>query len=97
MSYLIAIGQEPGNSIDGVTVENNYLDYSGAYGPFYPPSGRNLTFMSNVDMVSGHLIGAPLAKGQGAMNWPSISGIPSSLSELSCQAKVLTVPVWWAR
>jgi len=58
MSYSIAVGQNPGNRINGVLVENNYIDYSGAYGAFYPPSGSNLTFTGNVNMVSGRPIAA---------------------------------------
>lgn len=58
MSYSIAVIQNPGNVINGVTVEGNYIDCSGAYGPFYPPSGRNLTFRGNVDMLTGRLLGS---------------------------------------
>jgi hypothetical protein len=60
-SYLIAVRQDAGNVINGVIVENNYLDASGAYGPFYPPNGANLTFRNNWDMVTGSPL-APLLR-----------------------------------
>ena len=57
-SYLVAIRQDRGrNLVDGVTVRSNYLDSTGAYGPFYPyTGGRNISFIGNVDMVKGGLI-----------------------------------------
>jgi hypothetical protein len=58
-SYLIIVRQDAGNVINGVIVENNYLDASGAYGPFYPPTGANLTFRNNWDMVTGSPIAPP--------------------------------------
>src|SRR5215469_10344631 len=36
MSYSIAVQQWAGNTINGVVVDDNYIDYSGAYGAFYP-------------------------------------------------------------
>jgi hypothetical protein len=61
MSYSVAVIQDPGgnNAINGATVANNYIDHSDAYGPFYPPSGKNLTFSGNVDMTTGKTIPAP--------------------------------------
>jgi hypothetical protein len=61
MSYSIAVGQDrdPGNTIDGVVVAHNYIDFSGAYGPFYPPTGTNLAFVDNVNMLTGTRIAAP--------------------------------------
>jgi hypothetical protein len=59
MSYSIAVGQTSDSEVDGVVVANNYLDVRGAYGPFYPPTGRRLSFVGNVDAASGRLIGAP--------------------------------------
>jgi len=59
MSYSIAVIQSPGNTINGVVVGSNYIDYRGAYGPFYPPSGSNLTFTGNVDLATGTQILSP--------------------------------------
>jgi hypothetical protein len=60
MSYSIAVLQEPGNTIDGVIVGNNYIDSSDAFGPiFFPIGGTNLTYTGNVDMPSGTAIPAP--------------------------------------
>ena len=61
MSYSIFVGQDPGpgNAIDGVLVGHNYIDFSGAYGPFYPPTGSNIAFVDNVNMVTGARIAAP--------------------------------------
>jgi hypothetical protein len=59
MSYSIAVIQNSGNTINGAVVDNNYIDYSGAYGPFYPPSGSNLTFCGNVNMATGATIASP--------------------------------------
>ncbi len=53
-SYLIVIRQDAGtNVIDGVDIHGNYLDTTGAYGPFYPPTGSNVTFTDNWNMVTG--------------------------------------------
>ncbi|MFL5253106.1 MAG: right-handed parallel beta-helix repeat-containing protein [Rhodopila sp.] len=59
MSYSVAVIQDSGNTINGAVVSNNYIDYSGAYGPFYPPSGSNLTFGGNVNMSTGATIATP--------------------------------------
>jgi hypothetical protein len=60
MSYSIYVGVGSGpNTIDGVVVANNYIDFSGAYGPFYPPSGNHLTYAGNVDMYHGRLLPSP--------------------------------------
>jgi hypothetical protein len=60
MSYSIFVGADPGpNTIDGVVVANNYIDFSGAYGPFYKPSGSRLIYSGNVDMTRGRLLGSP--------------------------------------
>jgi hypothetical protein len=59
MSYSIAIQQGSGNTINGVTVNDNYIDFSGAWGPFYPPSGKDLVFDGNMDMVAGTRIVPP--------------------------------------
>lgn len=64
MSYSIAIQQAVGNAINGVVVRDNYIDFSGAWGPFYPPGGSKLTFSGNVDMVTGTRISPP----SGAVN-----------------------------
>jgi hypothetical protein len=59
MSYSIAVIQDSGNVIDGAVVSNNYIDATGAYGPFYPPSGSNLTFTRNVNMKAGTMFSSP--------------------------------------
>jgi hypothetical protein len=60
MSYSIFVGAASGpNTIDGVVVANNYIDFSGAYGPFYKPTGSHLTFTGNVDMSRGGLLPGP--------------------------------------
>jgi hypothetical protein len=62
MSYSIAIGvdRQAGNTIDGVLVGHNYIDFSGAYGPVYlPPSGSNLAFVDNVNLQTGTRIASP--------------------------------------
>ena len=60
MSYSIFVGAASGpNTIDGVVVANNYIDFSGAYGPFYKPTGSHLTYTGNVDMSRGGLLPAP--------------------------------------
>jgi hypothetical protein len=74
MSYSIAVIQNAGDTINGATVNNNYIDYSGAYGPFYPPSGSNLTFSGNVNMATGATIASP----DGTSSGGSSSGGTSS-------------------
>ncbi len=60
MSFSIFVGAASGpNTIDGVVVANNYIDFSGAYGPFYKPTGSHLTYTGNVDMISGRLLPGP--------------------------------------
>jgi hypothetical protein len=60
MSYSIFVGVASGpNTIDGVVVANNYIDFSGAYGPFYKPAGSHLLYTGNVDMSRGGLLPAP--------------------------------------
>jgi hypothetical protein len=53
MSYSIAVIQNSGNTINGAAITNNYIDVTGAYGPFYPPSGSNLTFSGNTNIKTG--------------------------------------------
>jgi hypothetical protein len=62
MSYSIAVVQSSGNTIDGVLVRDNYIDYSGAYGPFYRPSGINVVFDHDIDLNTGNVIPNPLLK-----------------------------------
>lgn len=59
MSYAIALIQRPENTIDGAVVANNFIDFSGAYGAFYPPGGGNIAFVDNVNMVTGARIASP--------------------------------------
>jgi hypothetical protein len=76
MSYSIAVGQDAGNTVDGVSVIDNYIDYSGAYGPFYSPSGTNLTYSGNIDLSTGAVIGAPT--GTHASDVVGVSATPGS-------------------
>ncbi len=63
MSYSIFVGAASGpNTVDGVAVANNYIDFSGAYGPFYPPTGSHLTYTGNVDMTRGALLVSPQSR-----------------------------------
>jgi hypothetical protein len=60
MSFSIFVGAASGpNTIDGVVVANNYIDFSGAFGPFYKPTGSRLTYTGNIDMSRGGLLPAP--------------------------------------
>jgi hypothetical protein len=60
MSYSIFVGADPGNNtVDGVVIANNYIDFSGAYGPFYPPHGNRLNYTGNVDMTHGGQLPSP--------------------------------------
>jgi len=59
MSYSVAVGGSSPNVLNGVVVSNNYIDATGAYGPFYPPSGRNLTFTNNIDLITGKAFASP--------------------------------------
>jgi hypothetical protein len=62
MSCSIAIMEGVGNVLDGVRVEDNRLDFRGAYYPFYPPSGSHVVFSGNTDMVTGQPVSAPPLK-----------------------------------
>ena len=59
ITFSIAVQQWSGNTINGVVVDDNYLDYAGSYGPFYTPTGSNLTYTGNVNMSTGALIASP--------------------------------------
>jgi hypothetical protein len=60
MSFSIFVGAASGpNTVDGVVVANNYIDFSGAFGPFYPPTGSHLTYTGNIDMSHGGLLASP--------------------------------------
>ncbi len=59
MSYSIAVQQASGNKIDSVVVAGNYIDCTGAYGPFYTPTGSRLAFVGNVNMTTGSQIPSP--------------------------------------
>ena len=59
MSYSIAVQQLPGNTINGVVVDDNYVNSSNAFGPFYTPTGSNIAFSGNLDMTSDAQIASP--------------------------------------
>jgi hypothetical protein len=81
MSYSIAVLQSTGNTIDGVVVEDNYIDFSGAYGAFYGLRGEQTTlpahviFSNNVNMLNGAIIAAP--KGAMASNLMLVTATPA--------------------
>jgi hypothetical protein len=60
MSYLIAIQNQTGTAgaNNTGTVENNYVDPTGAWGVFYPIGGTNYTVSGNVDMTTGKTVGS---------------------------------------
>jgi hypothetical protein len=57
VSYLMYIVGNPAGSsvpvVDGVNVNNNYMDPSGAYGAFYPISGTDINLSNNITLVPG--------------------------------------------
>lgn len=62
-SYLIAIrAGGPDNRVERVRVENNFLDPSGAYGPFYPLTGTDIALSNNRSLITGRLLEAPKPK-----------------------------------
>ncbi len=76
MSFAIAVLQAPGNAIDGVVIDDNYIDPSNAFGAFYTPSGSNLTFSANVDMTTGVQIAHP--SGTASSDVSSVTVSPAS-------------------
>jgi T5SS/PEP-CTERM-associated repeat protein len=65
-SFLIAVHQAPGSGdiVNGVNVQDNFLDSTGAYGAIYSaPTGSNLAFIGNVDLTNGATIAAPQGTG----------------------------------
>ena len=59
MSYVIAVTQQAGSTLNGALVQDNYIDFSSSYGPFYTPSGSGLVFSGNVNLKNGSVIGNP--------------------------------------
>src|SRR5260370_14407167 len=59
VSYPRFVRQDSGNVINGAVVQANYLDTTGPFGPFYPPSGSSLTYTNNVNMVTGAHYASP--------------------------------------
>jgi hypothetical protein len=76
MSYSIAVIQDPGNTLDGAVVAHNYIDHRGAFGPTYPPSGSNLTYFGNVNMVTGSQI--PTPNGASSSNVLGVTATPAN-------------------
>ena len=58
-----------------MVVADNYLDVRGAYGPFYPPTGRGLSFVGNVDVATGRPFPAP--PGTSATDVLAVTVVPS--------------------
>jgi hypothetical protein len=79
MSYSIALQQGSGNTINGAVVDDNYIDFSGAYGPIYPPGGSQLTFVGNVNMTTGAQIASP--SGTSSSDVSSVNASPASGTE----------------
>ena len=77
-SLNIGVFQDPSNTMQGVVVSNNYLDPTGAYDAFgsggSAPSGSNLTFTNNVNMVTG----GQTAPGSGTFNKSDVSSVTAS-------------------
>lgn len=63
--YLIAVRQDASSTLNGIHVDQNFLDPTGGWGPFYPPSGSNLWYGTNMDLVDGAGIPAPNGANQG--------------------------------
>ena len=60
ISYPMAVYQASGyGAVNGAIVQDNYIDASGAYGPFYPPAGSGFTFTGNVNLVTGAQFASP--------------------------------------
>ena len=59
LSYMMDIGTS--GSSTTATVQDNYLDVSGAYGAFYPSvtSSTSTTYSNNVNMLNGLIFLAP--------------------------------------
>jgi hypothetical protein len=74
MSYLIAVAVT-----SGAVVDDNYIDFTGAYGPFYPPSGSNLTFSGNVNLTTGAQLASP--SGTSSTDVSSVTASPVSGTE----------------
>jgi T5SS/PEP-CTERM-associated repeat protein len=91
-SFLIAIHQVPGDGdlVDGVNVQDNFLDSTGAYGPFYgAATGGDLAFIGNVDLTTGSEIPGPL--GTSATNVVYIIASPGAGSATVGTQVTLTV------
>jgi len=65
MSYMIhgsthVSGPDPNTTLMGSPIlSNNYMDFSGAYGPFYGQSFVGWSVSGNVDMKTGNIITTP--------------------------------------
>ena len=68
--------QWSGTTINGVVVDDNYLDYASSYGPFYAPTGSNLTYSDNVNMTTGAIIASP--SGTSSSDVSSVTAFPAS-------------------
>jgi hypothetical protein len=59
MSCSVAIKQGAGSLINGAQVSENYIDYRGAYYPFYPPTGKHVKFLHNINLRTGEVVLPP--------------------------------------
>ena len=49
-SYVIAPTEDIGASLSGLTMLNNFVDWTGAYGPIYPSNGSGFRCSGNIDI-----------------------------------------------
>jgi len=49
-SYVLAPTQDSGVTLSGVNMSNNFVDWTGGYGPMYPSKGTGFTCSGNVDL-----------------------------------------------
>ena len=54
--YEIALHGYSGGVLSGVSVQDNYLDTSGAFGAFYITNASGVTASNNVDMTTSDIV-----------------------------------------
>ena len=55
-SYVLAPTQDSGATLSGVNMSNNFVDWTGGYGPMYPSKGTGFICSGNVDVYRGSTI-----------------------------------------
>ena len=78
-SYLLAIRQDSGNTINGISVHDNYMDASGAYGFFYNGAvgGSNASVFGNIDLKNGKTVNSNNTE-SGSATVPAPPSAPSA-------------------